>query len=134
MKGRTLVLSIALLAGTVFPAQAMAQSDSNQKVEKLKKHLEERRKQKSNLGAQRGKLRTRAREAAAPPAAPPAAQEGTIQATQPPAQAAPSKQVGEATATYTTFSEDSVAAARFNNVPLDPNTTVFFAYRVRRRS
>jgi hypothetical protein len=34
--------------------------------------------------------------------------------------------VGEATATYTTFSEDSVAAARFDNVPLDPNYQGFF--------
>src|SRR5256884_9165122 len=74
----------------------------------------------SKLEAQLGELRSKAREAAAPTAAPPAAQGGTIQATLPPAQAAPSKQVGEATATYTTFSDDSVAAARFNNVPLDP--------------
>src|SRR5947208_15206087 len=72
----------------------------------------------SKLEAQLGELRSKATEAAAPTAAPPAAQEGTIQATLPPAQAAPSKQVGEAAATYTTFSEDSVAAARFNNVPL----------------
>ena len=126
MKGRTLVLSIALLAGTVFPAQAMAQSDSNQKVEELQKQLDELRKQMSKLEAQLGELRSKATEAAAPTAAPPAAQEGTIQATLPPAQAAPSKQVGEATATYTTFSEDSVAAARFNNVPLDPKYHGFF--------
>src|SRR2546429_305476 len=126
MKGRTLVLSIALLAGTVFPAQAMAQSDSNQKVEELQKQLDELRKQRSKLEAQLGELRSKATEAAAPTAAPPAAQEGTIQATLPPAQAAPSKQVGEATATYTTFSEDSVAAARFNNVPLDPKYHGFF--------
>ncbi len=126
MKGRTLVLSIALLAGTAFPAQAMAQSDSNQKVEELQKQLDELRKQMSKLEAQLGELRSKATEAAAPTAAPPAAQEGTIQATLPPAQAAPSKQVGEATATYTTFSEDSVAAARFNNVPLDPKYHGFF--------
>src|SRR6266581_3237780 len=126
MKGRTLVLSIALLAGTVFPAQAMAQSDSNQKVEELQKQLDELRKQMSKLEAQLGELRSKATEAAAPTAAPPAAQEGTIQATLPPAQAAPSKQVGEATATYTTFSEDSVAAARFNNVPLDHKYHGFF--------
>src|SRR5256886_273889 len=126
MKGRTLVLSIALLAGTVFPAQAMAQSDSNQKVEELQKQLDELRKQMSKLEAQLGELRSKATEAAAPTAAPPAAQEGTIQATLPPAQAAPSKQVGEATATYTTFSEDGVAAARFDNVPLDPKYKGFF--------
>jgi len=58
MKGRTLVLSIALLAGTVFPAQAMAQSDSNQKVEELQKQLDELRKQMSKLEAQLGELRS----------------------------------------------------------------------------
>src|SRR5205807_6863196 len=99
---------------------------SNQKVEELQKQLDELRKQMSKLEAQLGELRSKATEAAAPTAAPPAAQEGTIQATLPPAQAAPSKQVGEATATYTTFSEDSVAAARFNNAPLDPKYHGFF--------
>jgi hypothetical protein len=34
--------------------------------------------------------------------------------------------VGEETATYTTFSEDPLAAPRFNNVPLDPKYRGFF--------
>ncbi len=114
MKGRTLVLSIALLAGTVFPAQAMAQSDSNQKVEELQKQLDELRKQMSKLEAQLGELRSKATEAAAPTAAPPAAQEGTIQATLPPAQV--------------------LLLRVLITFLLIPNTTVFFAYRVRRRS
>src|SRR5207302_10355128 len=126
MKGRTLVLSIALLAGTVFPAQAMAQSDSNQKVEELQKQLDELRKQMSKLEAQLGELRSKATEAAAPTAAPPDAQEGTIQATLPPAQAATSKHVGEATATYTNFTVDSVAAARFYNVLIYSKFYVYF--------
>jgi hypothetical protein len=128
MTGRALVLSaVAFLAGTVLPARAMAQSDSNQKVEELQKQLDELRKQMGKLEAQLGELKSsKAPEAAAPTAAPPAAQEGTIQATVPPAQAAPSKQVGEATATRRTFSEDSFAAARFDNVPLDPKYKGFF--------
>src|ERR1700746_3318699 len=126
MNGRTLVLSMALLAGTVFPARAMAQSDSNQKVEELQKQLDELRKQMSKLEAQLGELRSKGTVAATGPATAAAKQEGTIQSTLPPAQAAPSKQVGEATATYTTFSEDNVAAARFNNVPLDPKYHGFF--------
>ncbi len=37
-----------------------------------------------------------------------------------------SPHVSEATATYQSFSEDSVAAARFNNVPLDPKYHGYF--------
>ena len=116
-----------LLAGTVFPARAIAQSDSNQKVEELQKQLDELRKQMSKLQAQLGELQGgKAAEAVAPTAAPPATEEGTIQSTQPLPQAAPSKQVGEATADRRTFAEDSVAAPRFDNVPLDPKYQGFF--------
>ena len=115
----------ALIAGILIPAGAFAQSNSsNQNVQELRKQLDDLREQMNKLQARLGELESsKATEAATPPAAPPANQEGTIQAAQPPAQAAPSKQVGEATATYTTFSEDSVAAARFDNVPLDPKYT-----------
>src|ERR1700751_295974 len=114
MKGRPLVLSaVALLAGTVFPARAIAQSDSNQKVEELQKQLDELRKQMGKLEAQLGELQSKTTEAAAPTAAPPVKQEGTIEATNPPRQGETSQQVGQETATRTTFSEDSVAAARF---------------------
>ena len=41
-------------------------------------------------------------------------------------EAPPSPHAGEATATYQTFSEDSLAVARFNNVPLDPKYHGFF--------
>lgn len=127
MKGRALLASaVALLAGTIFPARAIAQSDSNQKVEELQKQLDELRKQMSKLEGQLGELQSKATEAAAPTAAPSVQQLGTIQATTPPPQGQTSKQVGQATATYTTFSEDSVAAARFNNVPLDPKYHGFF--------
>jgi hypothetical protein len=43
-----------------------------------------------------------------------------------PSQAPTSPYVGEATSTYQSFSEDSVAVARFNNVPLDPRYHGFF--------
>jgi DcaP outer membrane protein len=127
MKGRPLVLSaVALLAGTVFPARAIAQSDSNQKVEELQKQLDELRKQMGKLEAQLGELQSKTTEAAAPTAAPSVKQEGTIEATNPPRQGETSQQVGQETATRTTFSEDSVAAARFDNVPLDPKYHGFF--------
>src|SRR5438477_1509304 len=129
MKNRGFVYAaVALLAGVFVPAGAFAQSDSsNQNVQELRKQLDELREQMSKLQARLGELESsKAAEAAAPPAAPSANQEGTIQSTQPLAQAAPSKQVGEATATYRTFAEDSVAAARFNNIPLDPKYKGFF--------
>jgi len=127
MKGRALVLSaVGLLAGTIFPARAIAQSDSNQKVEELQKQLDELRKQMGKLEAQLGELRSKTTEAAAPTAAPSVKQEGTIEATNPPRQGETSPQVGQETATRTTFSEDNVAAARFDNVPLDPKYRGYF--------
>jgi hypothetical protein len=119
-------VAVALLAGLLAPTRALAQSDSsNQDVQELRKQLDELREQMNKLQARLGEFEsTKATEAATPPSAKP---EGTIQTIHPPAQAAPpSKQLGEATATYTTFSEDSVAAARFDNVPLDPKYKGFF--------
>lgn len=120
--------AVVLLAGMLAPGGVSAQSDSsNQNVQELRKQLDELREQMSKLQARLGELESgKATEAAAPRATPSVKQEGTIQSTQPPAQAAPSKQVGEATTTYRTFSEDSAAAARFDNVPLDPKYKGFF--------
>ena len=120
--------ALALLVGVSAPASAFAQSDSsNQNVQELRKQLDELREQMNKLQARLGELEsTKSAEVGSSPGAPSPKQEGTIQSTQPPAHAAPSKQLGEATATYTTFSEDSVAAARFGNVPLDPKYKGFF--------
>ena len=128
MNPRFVYAAVALLAGVLVPATVFAQSDSsNQNVQDLRKQLDELREQMSKLQTRLGELENRASEAATAPTAPSAEQQGTIQSNQPLAQAAPSKQVGEATATYTTFSEDSVAAARFDNVPLDPKYKGFSA-------
>jgi len=129
MKNSRLVYSaVALLVGFLAPAGAFAQSDSSdQKVQELRKQLDELSEQMSKLQARLGELESnKSAEAGRSPAAPSAKPDGTIESTNPPAQAIPSKQVGEATATYTTFSEDSVAAARFGNVPLDPKYKGFF--------
>ena len=117
-----------LLAGTLVPARStLAQSDSTQNAKELRKQLDEMREQMNKLQERLAELESsKGAEAAASAGSAPTKQEGTIQSTQPPAQAAPSKQVGEATATYTTFSEDTAAAARFNNVPLDPKYKGFF--------
>lgn len=120
--------TVVLLAATfVSEGTTFAQSDSTQNAQELRKQLDELREQMNKLQARLSELESsKAEGAASPQPAPSTTQEGTIQATKPPAQAAPSKQVGEATATYTTFSEDTVAAARFDNVPLDPKYKGFF--------
>src|SRR5690348_12850942 len=125
---RIMYAAIALFSGVLSPARSFAQSDSsNQNVQELRRQLDELRQQLNQLQARLGELEgTKGTEAANAPAAPSAKQEGTIQSTQPPAQASPSKQIGQATATYTTFSEDNVAAARFDNIPLDPKYKGFF--------
>ena len=58
--------------------------------------------------------------------APPTQQEGAIEAAQPPHQGTTSPQVGEATKQYREFSEDTLAAPRYDNVPLDPKYHGFF--------
>jgi DcaP outer membrane protein len=123
----SIFVSVALFAGILMPAGAFAQSESsNQNVQELRKQLDELREQMNKLQARLGELESKATGAATTPVTPSSNQEGTIQTTQALPQAAPSKQVGEATATYTTFSEDTVAAARFDNVPLDPKYKGFF--------
>ncbi len=129
MKDRSLLcVAMMLLSGIVAPGAAFAQTDSSkQNVEELRKQLDELRQQMNSLQARLGELEgSKPAETKNPPATPSSAQEGTIQSTQLSTQAAPSEQVGEETATYTTFSEDSVAAARFDNVPLDPKYKGFF--------
>src|SRR5690242_15916452 len=121
---RPLCLTVVLLGVvSLFPSAASAHSDSNQDVQELRKQLDELREQMNKL---QGRLAELESGKAAAPQPPSTSQEGTIQTSQPLPQAAPSKQVGEATATYTQFSEDTVAAARFDNVPLDPKYRGFF--------
>ena len=121
-------LILGFLAAGLMPVAVAAQSSSsNQNVQELRKQLDELREQMNKLQARLGELESsKPTAAAAAQTAPPAGQEGTIQTTQPLPQAAPSRQVGNATATYTQFSEDTLAAARFDNVPLDPKYNGFF--------
>ena len=119
---------IFLLLLSLAPVTAVAQSNSSaQDAQELRTQLDALREQMNRLQTRLTELESRNAPAAATTSiASTAPQDGTIQATQPPREAAPSKQVGEATATYTEFSEDTVAAARFNNVPLDPKYRGFF--------
>lgn len=121
-------LIVALLAAGSMPLAVSAQSVSpNQNTQELRKQLDELREQMNKLQVRLGELEnSKAAEVVTPSAAPSSKQDGTIQTAQPPFQGETSKQVGQATATYTTFSEDTVAAARFDNVPLDPKYHGFF--------
>jgi uncharacterized small protein (DUF1192 family) len=115
----------------LFPNGLFAQSNGSNatdtsSVQELRTQLELLREQVNRLQAQLAQL-----DAARPSgtdSTPGAAtlQDGTIQTAQAPAEGQTSKQVGEATATYKQFSEDTVAAARFNNVPLDPKYHGYF--------
>ena len=118
-------LTVAFFLGAMLPVRVTAQSDaSSQNVQELRKQLGDLRELMNKLEARLGELesnKTPDTTAGAPPA-----KQGTIQTKQPLPQAPPSAQVGEATSTYTEFSEDNVAAARFNNLPLDPKYHGFF--------
>ena len=129
---RGILFVAAVLLSASIPCRVAAQSDSSsQAVDQLSKRLDELRAEMNKIEAQLGELKSAkgipaANAVAAPSAAAASGQEGTIQTAQPPAQGPSSKQVGEATATYNTFSEDTLAAARYNNVPLDPKYHGFF--------
>ena len=125
---RLILLAVALLTAGSMPTIVAAQSDSsNQNVQEMRKQLDELRAQMSKLQARLGELESaKVTEVGAPSSASSAKQEGTIESTQPPLEGKTSPQVGNATATYNQFSEDTVAAARFDNVPLDPKYNGFF--------
>jgi hypothetical protein len=115
-----------------LPLSAAAQSDSSaQSVQELHKQLDELREQMNKVEARLSEMESAKAKPPAPSPAtasgvPPTDQQGTIQTTQPLVTGQTSKQVGEETSTYQVFSEDTVAAARFDNVPLDPKYHGFF--------
>ena len=117
-----------LLSAGLTPVVARAQADSsNQTAQDLLKQLQQLREQMDKIQARLTELESAKAAPRAESAVTVVGQsEGTIQTSEPPRQAAPSKQVGEATSTYTQFSEDTTAAARFDNVPLDPKYRGYF--------
>ena len=121
-------LAVGFLACSLSPVAMLAQSDpSNQSAQDVRKQLDELRDQMNKLQARLTELEAnKPAGAGATSATPSSKQEGTIQATQPPLEGQTSRQVGEATATYKQFSEDTVAAPRYDNVPLDPKYHGFF--------
>jgi DcaP outer membrane protein len=136
MKIKTSYLfATTLLAAALMPARALPQTQNPpSETQELRNLVEEMRVQMAKMQAQIDKLTgteapappTQAATAPTTPPAPPARQNGTIQTAEPARVGATSQHVGEATADYREFSEDTFAAARFNNVPLDPKYQGFF--------
>ena len=136
MKIKTSYLfATTLLAAALMPARALPQTQNPpSETQELRNLVEEMRVQMAKMQAQIDKLTgteapappTQAATAPTTPPAPPARQNGTIQTAEPARVGATSQHVGDATADYREFSEDTFAAARFNNVPLDPKYQGFF--------
>ena len=124
------ILFISLLLPTRTWPQSQNSADETQALRKLVDQMQERMgKMQAEIDQLKGaKAEATASQAATttPAPAPPPRQNGTIQATEPPRVGPTSPHVGDATASYREFSEDTVAAARFNNVPLDPKYHGFF--------
>jgi len=128
MKCRGFVhLAVVFVAGALMPSAALPQSDPpDSNVQELRKQLDELREQMNKLQARLDAEASKQTPSASSSSTQSAPEQGTIQASQAPAQSTSSDQVGKATASYQQFSEDTVAAARFNNVPLDPKYNGFF--------
>jgi DcaP outer membrane protein len=126
------LFTIILLAAVLLPARALPQAQTpTPETQELRKLVEEMRVQMTKMQAEIDHLKGAEAEAppsqaATAPAAPSMRQNGTIQTAEPPRVGPTSQHVGEATAAYREFSEDTFAAARFNNVPLDPKYHGFF--------
>jgi hypothetical protein len=119
-KIRIAVLSIAPL---LVPAALVAQTPEQAPTAgELQKQLEEMRKQMNKLQKRIDEVEAKKPAESASTALPPTTSQQPAAIPQGPT----SPHVGEATATYDTFSEDSVAAARYNNVPLDPKYHGYF--------
>jgi len=121
-------LFLGLLAAGARPSIAKGQSDaSSPSAEDLRQQLNELQEQLKKVQARLDEMENgKTSDTSQASQTSPPKQAGTIQASQPPLQGPTSPQVGAQTATYNTFSEDSEAAARYNNVPLDPKYHGFF--------
>jgi hypothetical protein len=126
------LVAVFLLLVAMTPARALPQSQTPpDETQALRKLVEEMQAQMAKMQAEIDRLKGTKTEvaptqAATPPSTAPSQQNGTIQTAEPPRVGPTSSHLGDATASYREFSEDTVAAARFNNVPLDPKYHGFF--------
>jgi hypothetical protein len=115
-----LLAFLALIPSGKALAQAPPQTPE---ANELQKELQEMRAQMNKLQNRVNELEARQPTENSKPVPAAATTQGT-QAAVP--QGPTSPHVGQATASYESFSEDAVAAARFNNVPLDPKYHGYF--------
>ena len=124
---RVVCLALVLLAGALVSRNASAQSGTpNQNVQELRRQMDDLRAQMNRMQTQLEALENGNAQTATPPPASNAQETGAIQTTMSPHPSVSSKQVGNETAAYTEFSEDNLAAPRYDNVPLDPKYEGFF--------
>jgi len=133
MKTHSVYFVVALyLMLVVLPLRTSSQSQTpTDETQELRKLVQQMQAQMGKMQAEIDQLKGTKTEAtpsqaATAPEAPPTRQNGTIKTSEPPRIGPTSGHVGEATADYREFSEDTFAAARFNNVPLDPKYQGFF--------
>ena len=133
MKNHKLHLVIATLLFTlIYPVRSMAQSQTpSDESQQLRKLVEQMQAQMGKMQAEIDQLKgAKSETTQAPPVAAPVApavpEDGTIETTPPQGAAVASKQIGSETAKRQEFSEDASAAARWDNLPLDPKYHGFF--------
>jgi len=120
-------LPACLLAALLFGAVATAQEDTSaQSAQELRQQLSQLQEQMQKVQSRLDQLESQKPSNTSQLQATPGTQPSTQPASQPPLQGPTSPQVGRETATHTTFSDDSVAAPRYDNVPLDPKYQGFF--------
>src|SRR5882672_9524580 len=123
------LIKFSCLAIFFFSVVSQAQTAATgASVEELQRQLDEMRKQMGAMQSKIDALESSKENAPATPSAvvAPSAQEGAIQTVKPLPPGPISDQVGQQTRSYQTFSEDPFAAARLNNVPLDPKYHGYF--------
>lgn len=121
-------LAACILTPFFIPGTGNAQVEaSGPSEQELRRQLNELQRQMQEVQSRLNALES-TQTSAAPtrPTSAPANPAGTIQASQPPLQGPTSTHVGKQTETYVEFSEDPVAAPRYDNVPLDPKYSGFF--------
>jgi hypothetical protein len=123
----TILAMLVTLPSRALP-QSQAVADETQELKKLVQRMNE---QMSKMQAEIDELKGAKAQAApkqqeAVPPTKPVEVEGTIQSSEPPTEGKTSGHVGETTAKYQEFSEDTEAAPRFENVPLDPKYHGYF--------
>jgi DcaP outer membrane protein len=125
-------VAVLFLITVMLPPRTLPQSQARtDETQTLRKLVEQMQTQMAKMQAEIDQLKGTKTEvpptqAATTPSTAPPPQNGTIQTAEPPRVAPTSPHVGDATASYREFSEDNFAAARFNNVPMDPKYHGYF--------